>query len=116
VIGSAEFRKAFEQYILMELKAYQAYRRPDLPIAFWRTAAGQEVDFILGDKEAAIEVKGSARVHEGDLRGLRALGEDGPVRKAMLVCLEDEPRKLAGGVTIVPWRRFLERLWAGEIA
>jgi len=56
-IGSAEFGKSFEHYILMELKSYQAYRDPDLPIAYWRTSTGKEVDFLLGDKDLAVEIK-----------------------------------------------------------
>lgn len=35
----------------MEMKAYQAYRKPDLPLAFWRTSTGREVDFILPEIE-----------------------------------------------------------------
>jgi uncharacterized protein len=54
-IGSQEFGKAFEHYILMELKAYQSYRNPDMPVTFWRTSTGREVDFILGDKELAYD-------------------------------------------------------------
>ncbi|OQW97066.1 MAG: hypothetical protein BWK74_07125, partial [Desulfobacteraceae bacterium A6] len=80
-IGSPEFGKAFEHYILMELKAYQAYRNPDWPISFWRTSTGREVDFIMGDKELAMEIKGSSRIHEGDIGSLQALLEDGPVKK-----------------------------------
>ena len=48
MLGGSEFGKSFEHYILMELKAYQAYREPEMELSFWRTAAGQEVDFILG--------------------------------------------------------------------
>lgn len=114
-IGSSEFGKSFEHYILMELRAYQAYRKPDHPITFWRTSAGQEVDFIFGDKELALEIKGSNRVHEGDLRALAALREDGPVRHAVVVCLENEPRMSAQGVEVLPWRHFLERLWGGDL-
>ncbi len=114
-LESAEFGKAFEHYILMELRAYQAYHNPDLPIAFWRSAAGQEVDFILGDKELVIEVKGSKRVHEADIRSLHALLEDGPVKHCVVVCLENEPRKMANHIAILPWRMFIERLWNGEL-
>jgi predicted AAA+ superfamily ATPase len=113
-IGSSEFGKAFEHYILMELKAYQAYRNPDWPITFWRTSTGREVDFLLGDKELAIEIKGSARVHEGDIGGLKALLEDGPVKKCCIVCLEKQPRRLAKNIEVIPWPQFIERLWAGE--
>jgi len=50
-----------------------------MDIYFWRTSTQQEVDFILGDKALAIEVKGSARVSSKDRRRLGILGEDGPV-------------------------------------
>ena len=46
-MGTPEFGNAFEQLILMELKAYRAYRDPELEITFWRTSSGVEVDFIL---------------------------------------------------------------------
>jgi predicted AAA+ superfamily ATPase len=114
VEGSSDFGKAFEHFILMELRAYQAYREPEMPITFWRTSSGQEVDFILGDKQAAIEIK-SGKVHAGDLRGLQALSADGPVKKTMVVCAEKEPRRIAGGIEILPWREFLSRLWGGNI-
>jgi len=113
-IGSQEFGKAFEHYILMELKAYQSYRNPDMPITFWRTSTGREVDFILGDKELAIEIKGSSRIHEGDIGSLQALLEDGPVKKCCIVCLEKQPRQLTKNIEAVPWQMFIERLWYGE--
>ena len=113
-IGSQEFGKAFEHYILMELKAYQSYRNPDMPVTFWRTSTGREVDFILGDKEVAIEIKGSSRIHEGDIGTLQALLEDGPVKKCCIVCLEKQPRQLTKNIEAVPWQMFIERLWYGE--
>jgi predicted AAA+ superfamily ATPase len=113
-IGSQEFGKAFEHYILMELKAYQAYRNPDMPLTFWRTSTGREVDFILGDKRLAIEIKGSSRVHEGDIGGLQALLDDGPVKKCCIVCLEKQPRQLTKNIEAIPWQMFVERLWSGE--
>ncbi len=111
---SSEFGKSFEHYILMELRAYQAYKNPDLPITFWRTSTGQEVDFILGDKDLAIEIKGTGRVHEGDLGSLIALREDGPVKKCLVISLEKEPRLVQKGIEILPWRIFIDRLWTGE--
>ena len=114
-IGSPEFGKAFEHYILMELKAYQAYRNPDMPISFWRTSTGREVDFILGEKELAVEIKGSSRVHEGDIRAFQALIEDGPVKKCCLVCLEKQPRDVTRNIKILPWQMFIEQLCNGEL-
>lgn len=117
-LGTPEFGKAFEHLILMELEAFRSYRSPDLEIRFWRTSTGGEVDFVLNDKEVAIEVKGSNRVHEGDLRGLTTLSGDGHVGQRMVVCYESAPRRLRdphGKIEIVPWNIFSEALWKGEL-
>jgi predicted AAA+ superfamily ATPase len=99
----------------MELRAWQAYRAPDAAISFWRTSNGQEVDFIIGDMQLAVEAKGAPRVHEGDLRGLRVLHDESRVRRAIVVCLEREPRRVDRHVEILPWRTFVERLWGGDL-
>lgn len=113
-LGSSEFGKSFEHYILMELKAYQAYRHPELNLYFWRTASGYEVDFIAGDLDLAIEVKGSSRVHDGDTTGLRALREEHRVRRSIVVSLERHPRTIARGIEVLPWETFLQQLWNGN--
>ncbi len=109
-----EFGKSFEHFILMELKAYQAYQNPELPLYFWRTSTGQEVDFILGEMDLAIEIKSSARVHEVDSKELEVLEEESKVRKKIIVCLEKQPRLLANKIEVLPWKIFLEKLWGGE--
>ena len=115
-IGTPEFGHSFEHYILMELRAYQAYRNPELDIRYWRTSTGFEVDFILDDMAAAIEVKASDRVHPIHTRGLNALMEEHRVKRAILVCLEQEPRRTENAIDILPWRMFLEMLWSGELS
>ena len=114
-LGTPEFGNSFEHYILMELKAYQAYRNPDLDIRYWRTSTGFEVDFILGDMNAAIEVKGSQRIHSKHTRGLRALMEEHTVSRAVIVSLEKQPRKIDSSIEVLPWQIFLEALWSGEL-
>lgn len=112
--GTPEFGHSFEQYILMELKSYQAYRNPELEIRYWRTSSGFEADFILGDMEAAVEIKGTRRVHSGHVKGLKTLLEEQPVGKAMIVSMEEQPRNL-DGISILPWQNFIEALWSGEL-
>jgi len=46
---------------------------------------------------------------------LHALLKDGPVKKAIIVSLEKEPRRVAGGIEILPWQEFLALLWSGNI-
>ena len=99
----------------MELAAHAAYTELHYKIRFWRTKSGREVDFILGDGEVAIEVKGSDRVDRTDLRGLEAFSEGHKPRRQLLVCTEKRERLTENGIRIKPWRRFLEELWSGEI-
>ena len=115
-IGTPEFGKSFEHYILMELKAYQAYRNPELEISYWRTSSGLEVDFILGEMDIAIEVKGSTKVHHGHTRGLNALMDEHSVNRKIIVSLDEQPRTLDSGIEVLPWNIFLEKLWSGAFA
>ncbi|MCG7852389.1 MAG: DUF4143 domain-containing protein, partial [Methanosarcinaceae archaeon] len=108
------FGRAFEHFIFMELVAHSSYNDLDYEINFWRTKSGLEVDFVLGRGEVAIEIKGTNRVDQRDLRSLTAFAEEYSPKKALVVCNEREER-LHGNLRILPWRRFLENLWGGKI-
>ncbi len=110
----AEFGKAFEHFIFTEILAYRSYRALDFNLHFWRTKSGLEVDFILGDGEVAIEVKGSPLVDSREFKPLKAFKDEFKVKQALLVCNEKAPR-LSDGIRILPWRIFLEELWAGKV-
>ena len=109
-----DFGKAFEHFILMEIKAHNSYHEIDYEINFWRTKSGLEVDFILGGGEIAIEVKGAGSIQNKDLRPLNAFIETNDPRKALVVCNEKKER-IVGKVRITPWRKFLYDLWNGKI-
>ena len=108
------FGKAFEHFLLMELMAYRSYAELDFPIHFWRTKSGLEVDFILGAGEVALEVKGTSRVDQSDLKSLKAFGQEHRPAKTLLVCNEKAAR-VTGKIRILPWRDFLADLWEGNI-
>ena len=109
-----QFGKAFEHFIFSELVAYQGYRDLDFPIHFWRTKSGLETDFVLGDAEVAIEVKGARRVDKKDLHGLTAFIEALSPKRALVVCNGAEDR-LLGKIKVMYWRHFLEELWQGKV-
>jgi hypothetical protein len=100
--------------VLMEILAHRSYRELGHGVHFWRTKSGLEVDFVLGDGEVAVEVKGTSRVDPSDLRSLRAFVEDNRPRRAVVVCNEPAPR-LHDGIEVLPWREFLARLWGGKV-
>lgn len=108
------FGRAFEHFIFTELTAHSSYSGIGYDIRFWRTRAGREVDFILGEGEVAIEVKGAARVHDRMLRPIQAfIAEYSP--KAAYVVSNEPVERVVDGVRIIPWRRFLESLWDGRV-
>ena len=110
----AEFGKAFEHFILMEIVAYRSYAGKDFSINFWRTKSGLEVDFVLGQGEVALEIKGSSRIDKRDLYGLEAFTEASSPKRSILVCNEKEKRR-HGKIMIIPWEVFLHELWNGKI-
>lgn len=113
--GSREFGKSFEHFILMELKAYQAYRNPELPIYYWRTSSGLDVDFILGEMQCVIEVKTSSRINSNATKAIKSLKEDNKVKRSIIITFEQEPKILDGNIECLPWKIFLEMLWADQI-
>lgn len=115
--GSAAFGAAFEHFIFMELRAHAIYapRGTGLPISYWRTASGIEVDFILGNAEVAVEVKATENPTSDHLKGLRAWREEHPKSRCILVCRTPRGRRTEDGIEIHPWRQFLRQLWRHEI-
>jgi len=111
-IGTPEFGEAFENYIFHELQTFTDYCAL-LPLAYWRSISGFEVDFVLNDT-TAIEVKTSKNIGYQDLKNLKALQEENLLKNYVLVCFETAPRTV-DGIQIMPWRMFLEALWHKEL-
>ena len=111
---SQDFGDALEHFLFHELRTWIDTRQPGMDLRYWRSASQHEVDFILGGR-TAIEVKATASVSPRDLRGLKALGEEGLMQDLILVCQETTPRKL-GDILVLPWQEFLARLWSDAYA
>jgi len=112
-VGTEAFGKSLEHFVALELRAYLSYRRSDLQLGFWRTDRGYEVDFTVGS-QVAIEVKSTDMVHERHLTGLRALQEERIFTSHCVVSLDRHERTLEG-ISVYPWRAFLDKLWNDEI-
>lgn len=113
-IGSEAFGSAFEHFIYQELYAHSKYSDLDYAISYWRTTSQIEVDFILGDHEVAIEVKGTTNVQTRHLKGLRSFSEEYEVQQ-LIVVSNDPVARIIGDVTVLPWKQFLQKLWDGAI-
>ncbi len=109
--GTPEFGEAFETYIVHELRSYTDYVSAGT-LGYWRSTSGFEVDFILGE-HTAIEVKAKENVSAQELKSLRALAEEKKLKR--YICVSLEPRtRIVGGISLLPYRKFLDGLWSGE--
>jgi predicted AAA+ superfamily ATPase len=83
-----------ENLILIDLLAWRdtQARRPE--ILYWRTASGEEVDFVIetATKTIPIEVKAATRVAPADARGLEAFLDEYAETMAASFCTE-APRR-----------------------
>lgn len=112
----SEYGKLFESYIAQELSAYLDYGRKRERLSYWRTRQSSfEVDFTIGD-QVAVETKTTKLVNEKkDLRGLRALKEEGIFKKYIVVSRDEISRTTDDGILLIPWTVFLDELWDGRI-
>ncbi len=111
---SENFGRALEHFVLQELIAHSHYSGIDYKISYWRSTSGFEVDFILGDHEVAIEIKGSLEVQNRHLKGLQAFHEEYHPKRSIVVSLDPRPR-LISKIEIIPIHDFLKELWDGKI-
>lgn len=107
------YGRSFEQLIGMEIRAYLSYHRIKLPLSYWRSTHGHEVDYLVGER-TAVEVKATTRVVPGDFKGLKALAEEQVFADLFLVS-QDAVATRQGKIRALHWEDFLKRLWQGEI-
>ncbi len=112
--GSDVFGRTFEHFIYQEIYAHSKYSELNYNINYWRTASQLEVDFVLGDGEVAIEVKGTEMAHPRHINGLKNFDEEYHPKKMFLITNEAFARRI-GLIDMLPWKVFLDMLWGGQI-
>lgn len=102
---------ALEGLVGQHLRAWIAYRNSDDTLSFWRTRAGNEVDFVLYGESGmyGIEVKNASILHPRDFGGLRSFIEDYPESTPILL-YRGSRRTIERGVLCLPCESFLRKL------
>jgi predicted AAA+ superfamily ATPase len=113
VSGSRGFGDALEHLVFLEIRAYLDYTFSRCRLSYWRSQSKFEVDFVI-DNKIAIGVKGSTRVSTADLKGIKALAEEVPLKRKIVVCSELAPR-FVDGIEIMHFDKFFTSLWRHEI-
>jgi predicted AAA+ superfamily ATPase len=100
-----------ENLVLHDLLAWRDARIERAELGYWRTATGEEVDFVIetGGKLLPIEVKSTARPRLADAKHLRAFrAEYGKkARPGLLLHTGSTLEWLAPDVLATPWWRVL---------
>jgi predicted AAA+ superfamily ATPase len=102
-----------ENFVLMELRKQSGWSETQPQLYYWRTASGQEVDIVLKDSSGhlvGVEVKASATLHGGDIRGLQYLANASGKRwiRGVVLYTGTEVIPFAGNLHGVP----VSLLWA----
>jgi hypothetical protein len=62
------------------------------------------------EDKVAVEAKATERVRKNDLKGLRALAEEIPLKWKIVVCMESSRWQENDGIEIIPISEFLKEL------
>jgi len=105
----------WESHVFGQIIRHVAAQGSSMPIHYWRTANGQEVDLVIeqaGGAVMAIECKWKEHPDIADAAGLRALAEteEGRVKKKYIVCRTKATYKLSDGTWVVSLRELLKQL------
>ncbi|HSW37944.1 MAG TPA: DUF4143 domain-containing protein [Acidobacteriota bacterium] len=115
-LDSAEKGRLFETWILHELRAWISSSLTGGEISYWRTAGDVEVDFIWqrGDKAIAFEVKSAGEWRPAYSNSIKNLSASAAIDAAYGIY--DGERELSDGfIRVMPVKKFLGELWAGNI-
>jgi predicted AAA+ superfamily ATPase len=111
-LGGAEPQGAhFENLVLQDLLAWRDARLERAEVCYWRTASGEEVDFVIenGAQLLPIEVKATPRPRLGDAAHLRSFRKEygKKARAGLLLHTGKATEWIAPDVLAVPWWRVL---------
>jgi predicted AAA+ superfamily ATPase len=100
-----------ENLVLNDLLAWRDVRLDRPEVLYWRTATGEEVDFVIeaGRTLLPIEVKATARPRVNDAKHLRVFREEygRRCRPGLVLHTGDAIEWLAPGVLAAPWWKVL---------
>ena len=100
---------ALEGLVGQHLRAYSDVTLQDTQLFYWRSLAGNEVDFVLygGSTFVAIEVKNTKVIRPTDYNGLASFGDDYP-EASLILLYRGNVRMKHKNMLVVPLIEFLQ--------
>jgi len=111
LLGGEPTGAHLENLLLLDLLAWRDARLERAEVCYWRTASGEEVDFVVETRSGLlpIEVKSSGRPRLADTAGLRSFRAEYGAKAlpGLLVHTGTTLEWLADDVLAVPWWRLV---------
>lgn len=106
----------FETLVFNELNAHISYENIGGELFYWRTADGNEIDFIWkrGPAVVAIEVKSGVQWKEKYNTGFKSLSSSMKLTACYGIYCGQDTLQYNWGLAL-PWEECLKKLYAGEI-
>ena len=105
--GGAEL----ENLVLLDLVAWRDARLDRVDVCYWRTAAGEEVDFVIdaGGQLLPVEIKATSRPRMADASSLRSFRSEygKKARAGLLLHTGSRLDWIAPDVLAAPWWRVV---------
>ncbi len=113
VEGSSAYGKAFEHFLILEIRRRAEYLGKEWRYSYLRTSSeSAEIDLIIerpGEKTVLLEIKSAIRVADTDINKLHAFQKDFQNAEACIFSRESQPRQ-KDNVTVFPWSTGLTAL------
>ena len=116
---------ALETLIFHELRVYNEISRKKRPLAYYRTASGVEIDFVIESRKrhagtpahlVAIEVKRADKWNRSWESGLRNLASQANVKVDRLIAVYTGTRAYHfSGLDVLPVSEFIQSLYQGKV-
>jgi uncharacterized protein len=105
----------WETYVVMQVVKHFTAKGRSVPLWYWRTASGAEVDLLIerGGRFTAIEAKFTERPEGGDLKGFEALESfygSNSLSNGIIACRSARAYKMTAGIDAVPAKKIDQHL------
>jgi len=103
--GSSYYGELFEQFVICELQARNAYEQLDWRFSYLMTKAGLEVDLVIrrpGRPLALLDIKSTSQVREDHVAGLSTFQKDFPDAEFYVLSRDPTPKRF-GRIHALPW-------------
>ena len=109
------FGQSFEHFIILECFKLNHYLKRSYKFSYCKTKSGLEVDLIIqrpGKKELLVEIKSTDEIRKDHIKKIKRFSSTWNVSHLAQVWSSDEGVQNIEGITCLPWKQALQKLFS----